>query len=219
MKKYQSKSIHVGNIGEHLIASKLSQHCVVRNVSQGKDTGIDLYCEILKIGSLELSLHFFVQVKTSKKHISHSEIEKNLSYWSNQPVPVFLFLVKYSDLGSINSSLEIWVYDLPYFLAINDAKVQGYNGLKRDVNKRFLICNENNNKDKMTLETFLYHHIPFSYGLWQMRRFGLVLPNPEIKENMPEIFVGGLTNIYKEKIKKSISYAISMMKKVNGVKP
>jgi hypothetical protein len=212
MKKYQSKTIHIGNIGEHIIASMLSQCCIVRNVSQGKDTGIDLYCEILKQDSLELTLHFFCQVKTSKKHISQSEIEKNIDYWGNQPVPVFLFFVKYSNLATINSESEIWVYDLPYFLAINDAKAQGYNGLKRYVNKRFLICDENNNKDKMTLETFLYHHIPFSYGLWQMRRFGLVLPNPEIKENMPEIFVGGLTNIYKEKIEKSISYASSMMK-------
>ncbi|HEC68513.1 MAG TPA: hypothetical protein ENI35_06900 [Candidatus Desulfofervidus auxilii] len=67
MKKYQSKTIHIGNMGEHLIASMLSQHCIVRDVSQGKDTGIDLYCEILKKDSLELTLHFFCQVKTYPK--------------------------------------------------------------------------------------------------------------------------------------------------------
>jgi len=43
--------------------------------------------------------------------------------------------------------------------------------------------------------------------MWQMRRYGLVLPNPEIKENMPPVFVGGLTAIYKEKIERAISDA------------
>src|SRR3972149_6599093 len=207
MKKYQSKTIHTGNIGEHLIASKLSPYCIVRDVGQGKDTGIDLYCEILKKDSLQLALHFFCQVKTYKNHISQSAIEKNLEYWGNQPVPVFLFLVKYSNLKTINSDSNIWIYDLPYFIASNDAKSKGYSELKRAVKEKYLICDENNNRDKMTLENFLYHHVPFSYGMWQMRRYGLVLPNPEIKENMPPVFVGGLTAIYTEKIERAISDA------------
>ena len=212
MKKYQSKTIHIGNMGEHLIASMLSQHCIVRDVSQGKDTGIDLYCEILKKDSLELTLHFFCQVKTYKKHISRSEIEKNMDYWGNQPVPCFLFLVKYSNVKTINKESEIWVYDLPYFLAISDAKKKGIT-LKRHVKKKFLICDKNNNRDRMTIESFLYHHVPFSYGLWQMRRYGLVLPNPEIDQNLPDVLVGGLTKIYKEKIEKQILYAKRLMEK------
>jgi hypothetical protein len=211
MKKYQSKSIHVGNAGEHLVASRLSQYCIVRDVSQGKDTGIDLYCEILKEGSLELSLHFFCQIKTNQRRIDQSEIEKNIDYWANQPVPCFLFLVKYADFENIKDA-ELWVYDLPYFLAIRDAKKEGIK-LQRDVEKTFLICEENNNKDKMTLESFLYGHIPFSYGLWQMRRYGLVLPNPEIRDNVPPVFVGGLTKIYKDKIETAISYGKKLMRK------
>lgn len=211
MKKYQPTSIHIGNMGEHLIALKLSEYCIVRDVSQGNDTGIDLYCEILKEGSLELSLHFFCQIKTYKKHINQSEIKKNIDYWANQPVPVFLFLVKYADLKKMKDA-EIWVYDLPYLLAINDAKKKGIK-LDRDVKNRFLICGENNNKDKMTLESFLYGHVPFSYGLWHMRRHGLVLPNPEIRDDIPPVLAGGLTKIYKEKIETSMSLAKGQLKK------
>jgi hypothetical protein len=47
-----------------------------------------------------------------------------------------------------------------------------------------------------------------------MRR-GLVLPNPEIEDNMPEVLVGGLTKIYKEKIEKQILYAKNLMEKEN----
>lgn len=199
-------------MGEHLIASILSQYCIVRDVSQGNDTGIDLYCEILKEGSFELALHFFCQIKTYKKHINQSEIKKNINYWANQPVPVFLFLVKYADLKKMKDS-EIWVYDLPYLLAIHDARGKGIK-LDRDVKNKFLICDENNNKEgKMTLESFLYGHVPFSYGLWHMRRYGLVLPNPEIRDDVPPVLVGGLTKIYKEKIEKSISFAKGLLEK------
>ena len=62
MGKSQSKTIHVGNAGEHYLAAQLSKYCIVRDVGQGKDTGIDLYCEIVQQESLNLSLHFFCQV-------------------------------------------------------------------------------------------------------------------------------------------------------------
>lgn len=49
----------------------------------------------------------------------------------------------------------------------------------------------------MDLKTFIYNHVPFAYGIWQMRRYGLILPNPEIEKNAPTVFVGGLTGLYK----------------------
>lgn len=58
---------------------------------------------------------------------------------------------------------------------------------------------ESNNRDKMSLQHFLYGHVPWTYGLWQMRRFGLVLPNPEIKKQKEEYGVGGFTYLYKKK--------------------
>lgn len=55
-----------GNWGEQYIAAQLSsQGCLIRHVTQGHDSGIDLYCE--KIINGEPLLHFWVQVKTSKK--------------------------------------------------------------------------------------------------------------------------------------------------------
>jgi hypothetical protein len=207
MDKAQSKTIHIGNIGEHLIGSLLSPYCIVRNVSQGRDTGIDLYCEILKKNSLELSLHFFCQVKTTKDTLNISDSKEYFDYWRNQPVPVFLFHVKYNDVNTINKEHVIWVYDIPWILAISDAK-KGNVNIQRDVHDKFQICEEYNNKDKMTLDKFLYHHIPWSYGLWMMRRHGLVSPNPEIREQKQEFFVGSrIATLYKDKIEKSIGSA------------
>ncbi|MGH8070584.1 MAG: hypothetical protein ACRERE_36160 [Candidatus Entotheonellia bacterium] len=59
----------------------------------------------------------------------------------------------------------------------------------------------------MSLHDFIYHHIPWSFGLWQLRRFGLVLPNPDIKNKDKELLAGGFTYLYEEKILRSISYA------------
>lgn len=89
-----------GNWGEDYIASNLvAKDCFVRHVTQGLDTGIDLYCETIKNG--EPFLHFWCQVKTKKKwsgdekevSIDPSDIEKYREYWLCQPVPVFIFCV------------------------------------------------------------------------------------------------------------------------------
>jgi Domain of unknown function (DUF4365) len=182
MEKSQAKTLHISNQGEHLISSKLSRYCIVRDVGQGKDTGIDLYCEILDDETLELTLYFFCQIKTKKRSISLASIkDKYFSYWGNQPAPVFLIVLKYKDENSIQGSHEIWVYDIPYILAKRDAKISGKESPKRDVDHKFRLCEESNNKDMMSLHDFIYRHIPWSYGLWQLRRFGLVLPNPDIK--------------------------------------
>lgn len=214
MGKEQSKTIHIGNAGEHLIGFKLSPYCIVRSVSQGRDTGIDLYCEILKRNSLALSLHFFCQVKTTKDPISPSEFENHFDYWGNQPVPVFLFHIMYKDLELMNKDHELWVYDIPYLLSINDANRELCKStISRDVESKFKICDEDNNKDKMTLESFLYGHVSWSYGLWQMRRYGLVYPNPEVDGKDNKIFVGGFSKVYKQKIERTIDYAKMLLNK------
>ena len=86
-----------GNWAEQYIASELaSQDCFVRHVTQGHDSGIDLYCETVK--DSKPFLHFWCQIKTRKrlkgkrKQISFTE-KKHRKYWLNQPVPVFIFLV------------------------------------------------------------------------------------------------------------------------------
>ena len=87
-----------GNWGEQYIAEKLSsQGCFVRHVTQGRDTGIDLYCETVK--NNKPFLHFWCQIKTSKnykgkrKQISFKPKIEHKEYWLAQPVPVFIFLV------------------------------------------------------------------------------------------------------------------------------
>ncbi len=206
MTKAHSRTIHIGNQGEHLVATKLSANCIVRDVGQGKDTGIDLYCEVLDDENFELSLHFFCQVKTVKGTFSLKSIEdKFYDYWGHQPVPVFLVVVEYGEEKNIQGSHKLWVYDVPYILAKRDAKTLKKKEPSRDVSEKFELCNESNNKDKMTLQDFIFGHIPWSHGLWQLRR-GLVLPNPDIKVKQEEIFVGGFTYIYEEKISKTSDY-------------
>lgn len=213
MEKSQSKTIYIGNAGEHHLASQLSRYCIVRDVGQGKDTGIDLYCEIVHQTSLKLSLHFFCQVKTQKSKINLANInEKYWSYWGEQPVPVFLFLIKYEKQDQIQESNELWVYDIPYILSKKDAKKSGQNVPNRDVDEKFLLCDQSNNKDKMTWDDFIYHHIPWSYGLWYMRRFGLVMPNPEIVTQQNKILVGGFSYLYEQKICDAMKYAEMLMK-------
>lgn len=208
MEKSQSKSIHIGNAGEHYLASQLARYCIVRDVGQGKDTGIDLYCEIVRPDSLELSLHFFCQVKTQKTDVQLSGIEDSYwKYWGDQPVPVFLFLIKYTELDQIQEHNEVWVYDIPFILTKRDAQAPGKVIPTRGVDERFRITNESNNKDKMTLVDFIYHHVSWSYGLWHMRRFGLVLPNPEVVGQQPNVLAGGFSYLYEEKIQKAMSCA------------
>ena len=90
-----------GNWGEQYIAANLSsQGCFVRYVTQGRDTGIDLYCETVK--NNKPFLHFWCQIKTSKDYKRESKQEsfkpdkpekRHKEYWLAQPVPVFIFLV------------------------------------------------------------------------------------------------------------------------------
>lgn len=216
MAKSQSKSIHIGNAGEHYLASQLSKYCIVRDVGQGKDTGIDLYCEIVHQASLKLALHFFCQVKTQKRQINVASVDDMYwSYWGQQPVPVFLFLIKYEKQTQIQESNEVWVYDIPYILSKKDARKSGKEIPRRHVDERFQIAAQSNNKDKMTWSDFIYHHIPWSYGLWHMRRFGLVLPNPEIENQQNKILVGGFSYLYGQKIREAMKYAATLMAREN----
>jgi hypothetical protein len=89
-----------GNFGSAYISYRLSEYCLVRQVTEGTDIGIDLYCEsFTDIGSPYL--HFWVQVKTGesinvskdKKSASFPFSVEHLKYWQRQPVPVFAFLV------------------------------------------------------------------------------------------------------------------------------
>lgn len=157
-----------GNWGEDYITSNLAaKDCFVRRVTQGRDTGIDLYCETIKNG--EPFLHFWCQVKTKKKwsgdekevSIDPSDIEKYKEYWLRQPVPAFIFCVPD----------------------------------KRDQNPPYYICSAfdywmlNSKKSFLKIEypenllTFLNEYLPIQTFLWDLKNGKVtslkITPKPE----------------------------------------
>jgi hypothetical protein len=68
---------------------------------------------------------------------------------------VFLFLIKYENQNEIQRNCAIWVYDIPYILSKKDAKNSGQRAPTRDVEEKFQICSQGNNKDKMTWKDFI----------------------------------------------------------------
>lgn len=87
-----------GNWAEQYIAEQLSKSgCLIRHVTQGHDSGIDLYCETTENG--EPFLHFWCQIKTKNrwkgkiKQLKYSERKKTIKYWLKQPIPVLIFLI------------------------------------------------------------------------------------------------------------------------------
>ncbi len=98
-----------GNYAESLVASWLSQSCLVRPVAEGTDIGVDLYCEAI-IDSTPF-IHFWAQVKAINPERLSSDGESatypfeatHLAYWAQQPIPVYAFLVP----------IETWPPELP----------------------------------------------------------------------------------------------------------
>ena len=137
MPKFKEEQLK-GNWGEQYIASQLSScGCLVRHVTQGHDSGIDLYCESTENGIP--FLHFFAQIKTSIKYDLNkptcSYREKNtekILYWQRQPVPVFIFLVP-DERNNGNP---------PYFIC----SVLDFDNTK--VSSKIKICNPKVLKDK-----------------------------------------------------------------------
>lgn len=96
----------IGNRGVWTVGAWLSDGgCLVRPVAADTDIGIDLYCESTVpsvSGQTQAGfLHFFVQVKSGKTQVHVSPDgqfaqcrlkRKHLTYWAQQPVPVFVFL-------------------------------------------------------------------------------------------------------------------------------
>lgn len=90
-----------GNYAENQVSAWLSSHCLIRPVAGGTDIGIDLYCE--SVFNSKTHMHFWVQVKSiNDNHIRSVNGEEeawfdfkieHLQYWSNQPIPVYVFLV------------------------------------------------------------------------------------------------------------------------------
>lgn len=135
-----------GNWGEQYIASQLSRvNCLIRHVTQGHDSGIDLYCETLDISNSnkEPFLHFWCQVKTSKRwkgvrnQIKYKTDIKHIHYWLKQPIPVFIFLVP--DFKNSSNIPFYIVFPLDYLFNKGDAihtfrKIENIEDLEKFIN-------------------------------------------------------------------------------------
>ncbi len=115
-----------GNYGASYVSFRLSKYCLVRQVTEGTDIGIDLYCESFTNNSKPF-LHFWVQVKTSNKKIKISKEKsfasfsfdiKHLLYWYRQPVPVFAFLIPINWPQNTND-IPIYVINITDYMLRN----------------------------------------------------------------------------------------------------
>ena len=143
-----------GNWAEQYIASNLaSQGCFIRRVTQGHDSGIDLYCETVK-DNIPF-LYFWCQVKTSKKwkgkrkQLSFKpEKKQHKEYWLKQPVPVFIFLVP--DLRD--------EFNIPYYIC------RAFDLLSNKKIKSFLKI-----ESPKDLSTFLNGHLVSETFRWELK--------------------------------------------------
>ncbi len=98
----QGTMIHKGNLGEHLVAAALASHAIVRTPAQGRDVGVDLYCEGLLAGTETPTIdplnHFWVQVKATEGEASDvpsfQTTRGEVGYWLQQPVPVYVIVAR-----------------------------------------------------------------------------------------------------------------------------
>lgn len=129
-----------GNWGEQFIAEQLSaNNCFVRQVTQGQDSGIDLYCEKLSPDKDNSNnfipfLHFWCQVKTRKDLKGRRKIicfpnsteRKNIKidYWIKQPVPVFIFIIP--DFRNAENKFPYYIFNTVNFCFQNNSIKSSY---------------------------------------------------------------------------------------------
>ena len=190
-----------GNWGEQYIAANLaSQGCFIRHVTQGHDSGIDLYCETTR-GGIPF-LHFGCQVKTSKKwkgkkkHIllPKPTCKKYQEYWLKQPVPVFIFLVP--DLRDAPK--------IPYYIC----SARDLLCTDKKVKSRWKIESPNDLKELPNdLKEFLNKDLIYETILWDLKDGKvsyLKTPKPEYTVQ----FLGGQVHKYEKKVQENLCRAL-----------
>lgn len=180
-----------GNWGEQYIAANLSsQGCFVRHVTQGNDTGIDLYCETVKEN--KPFLHFWCQIKTSKKYKEENKQEtfkpkkEYKEYWLLQPVPVFIFLVP----DSRNK------FNVPYYIC---------KALDLEVKERInSFAKVESPKD---LSSFLNEQLALETFLWELKE-GKISYLKTPKEGYTKQFPTGIVHIFESKLFQSLHWTL-----------
>ncbi len=175
-----------GNWAEQYIAAELaSQGCFVRHVTQGHDSGIDLYCESTKNGTP--FLHFECQIKTKKRWkgrkeaVSYKPEKQHIEYWLKQPVPVYIFLVP--DLRDKSN------HRIPYYIC---RAFDSQNG----VNKIYSFAKVDSVQD---LKEFLNKHLSVDTLFWELKD-GKVSPLKTLTPQRNVEFLPGSVHNYERKV-------------------
>ena len=184
-----------GNWAEQYIAAQLSsQGCLVRHVTQGHDTGIDLYCEKVKDG--KPYLHFWCQVKTSKKwtgkaksYIFRPPKKDSSRYWIDQPIPVYIFLVP--DLRGKD--------EIPYYIC---------RAIEFESNEK--VKSKWKIKNASDLTFFLELCLPIDTFEWDLKN-GKVSYLKNTQVSLIKFYPPGLTHYYEPRIKPSILNSLCLL--------
>ncbi len=185
----------IGNYGNTLIAHLLSENCLVRQVTEGTDIGVDLYCETIE--DWKGFLHFWVQVKSGeqikikKNKKATCKFEKrHLEYWNRQPVPVFAFYVRKNEESKVK---KIYIANITKYIM--------YNGLPKKTKRIESDIVIEINKEKWFEE--FHDIIKITTTLIQFRDFGIISNIPSIKQEYIRKYPIHL-KINKDQINKSI---------------
>ena len=194
-----------GNYAESIATSWLSRKCLVRPVPAGTDIGIDLYCESL-IGTSPFQ-HFWVQVKAIPKENLTEDAAffdfktAHLQYWSNQPVPVYGFLVPVLDWPPPDVK-TIWG------VRITDQIVR--NGIPDQTTVRY---HTSDGLDVANLDAdlakFVSVIVPYDTALIYLQK-GLVAPIAKVGEDPLERFPSDVALRYVDRFLQAIRYAVEL---------
>ncbi|MEA3471088.1 MAG: DUF4365 domain-containing protein [Thermodesulfobacteriota bacterium] len=213
-----------GNWGEHFIASELaSQDCFVRNVTEGHDTGIDLYCETTSKG--DPFLHFWCQVKTDSRVAGQAlnlsstrhKLNKHKDYWLSQPVPVFIFLVPVlerikDEKKGENKDKQKHDTMTPYYIF----RAIDFNGQEDgSIKSKYKIVHDesetNIDKGIITLKYFIEKRLPIETFLWDLKN-GKVSYLKEFPDSSYVIkFPRGHSQRYEDKLSESLRWTLRIL--------
>jgi hypothetical protein len=178
-----------GNWAEQYIAAQISsQGCLIRHVTQGHDSGIDLYCEKVKDGIPYL--HFWCQVKTknrwkgTRKSIAITPDKWHVEYWLKQPIPVFIFLVP--DLRNEKN--------IPFYIC---------RVVDRLINNNSILNSFIKISDTSTLNDFLDNMLPYETYIWGLKD-GIISYLKKPKSGYIKNYPTGISQLFENKIRKTV---------------
>ena len=197
-----------GNWAEQYIASKLSaQGCLIRQVPQGHDSGIDLYCETTSNG--KPFLHFWCQVKCRK---SWGKSDKNgesndknkiwyvpkkktneRKYWLSQPIPVYIIYV--ADRRNQPSP----IFHIGFTLHLEMLK-------RKSLKPFFTVWKPIDNY----LSHFLINILPAQTFQWDCYH-GKVSPVKTPAEEYTKYFIPYQTQLFENKLRGSIRFTLNRL--------